>query len=276
MKTKSGKELHRVGIGTWGIASRVNTGVENKYGHVEAIHGNEPEEIAAIQYSLSKGQNHIDCAELYGAFYTDDVVGTAIAGHDREDLYIADKLWKTSIEDRRVRLTVERMLKKLQTNYIDLLYIHSPWDDVDWRMAIPQIDSLIGEGVVREFGVSNFTVEQMQVAMDIAKHPVAANQIHYNVIDQGNADTVFRDFCRAHDIQIVAYQPLKRTAVMESPIIQDIAQSHKATPSQVALAWLIQMGTLPIPKATSHEHIDENLGALEIQLTGEEIAALSP
>lgn len=128
MQTKSGKQLFPIGIGTWNIGGVFNPNTpEAKYKGAEPSYDNEVQEIEAIQYSIASGQNHIDCAELYGAFHTDEVVGKALGGLKREDLFIADKLWKTSVEQGLVRPTVEKMLEKLKIDYLDLLYIHAPW-----------------------------------------------------------------------------------------------------------------------------------------------------
>lgn len=274
MKTKSGKELFPVGIGTWLISGSYTLDESQKYRGAAPVYGNEETEIEALRYSVSKGQNHFDCAELYGAFYTDEVVGRAIAGLNREDIYIADKLWKTSVGAGQVRPTVQKMLEKLGTDYLDMLYIHSPWKEVDWKQAIPQIDELIDEGAVREFGVSNFTIDDMKVAQEIAKHPITANQVHYNVLNKSEVSEEFRQFCAQNNIQIVAYQPVKRREVLANEAVQRIAKSHNASPAQVALAWLIAKGTLPIPKATQKAHIDENVAAAELQLSAEDVAEL--
>ncbi len=273
LQTKSGKPLNPIGIGTWGIGSELDLDPRAKY-KAKPVHDNEEAEIEALQYSLSKGQNHIDCAELYGGFYTDEIVGRAIVDHPREDLFIADKLWKTSVGTGLVRPTVDQMLKKLGTSYIDLLYIHAPWPGVGWQEAIPQIDELIDAGIVRHFGVSNFTIEDMQKAQAIATYPIAANQMNFNVLYKDEVDQAFRDFCKRHDIQIVAYQPIKRREVLHNETITQIASAHNASAAQVALAWLVQLGMLPIPKATNKAHIDENLKATELQLTDDEIKEL--
>lgn len=275
LTTKSNKPLHPIGIGTWNISSRWEAGKEHeKYGGTKVVHGNETQEIEALRYSLSKGQNHIDCAELYGEFYTDEVVGRAIADTPRKDLFIADKLWKTSMTKGKVRPIVEQMLKKLGTDYLDLLYLHWPYPDGLWQEAIPQIDDLIDEGIVRHLGVSNFTIEQMQEAIQLAKHPVVANQMNFNVLYKDEVPPAFRDFCKQHDIVIVAYQPIKRQEVLRNDGVQKIAKSHGATPAQAALAWLLQVGALPIPKALTKAHIDDNLQAPKLQLTPEEMKIL--
>jgi 2,5-diketo-D-gluconate reductase B len=223
---------------------------------------------------MSKGQNHLDCAELYGGFYTDEVVGRAIAGRPREDLFIADKLWKSSVGKGLVRPAVAQMLTKLGTDYIDLLYIHAPWPEIDWKESIPQIDELIDEGTVRYLGVSNFTVDQMQTTMQIARHPVAANQMNFNVLYKDEVPETFRHFCKEHAIQLIAYQPIKRQEVLENKRVNAIASAHHATPAQVALAWLMQVGALPIPKATNTVHIDENLAAINVKLTDAAVKSL--
>lgn len=275
LQTKSGKQLHPIGIGTWNIGGTFTADPTAKYKGAEPNYEDEAAEIEAIRYSISKGQNHIDCAELYGAFHTDEVVGKAIAGLKREDLYIADKLWKTSIGKGLVRATVEQMLKKLGTDYLDMLYIHAPWDEVDWQEAIPQIDELIDEGIVRDFGVSNFTIADMEKTRAIAKHPILANQMNYNVLYKAEVSKEFHDFCKQHNVQIVAYQPIKRQEVLANETVQAIARAHNVTPAQVALAWLLQIGTLPIPKATNKVHIDENLKAIGLELTDEEMRKLT-
>lgn len=275
MKTESGKALFPIGIGTWSIGGTFTANPSAKYKGAEPNYDNEAAEIEAIRYSISKGQNHIDCAELYGAFHTDEVVGKAIAGLKREDLYITDKLWKTSVGKGLVRATVEQMLKKLGTNYLDMLYIHAPWAEVNWQEAIPQIDELIDEGIVREFGVSNFTVSDMEQAKKIAKHPIVANQMNYNVLYKKEVNQAFRDYCRENNIQIVAYQPVKRQEVLDSRAIQDIAKAHNATAAQVALTWLLAQGALPIPKAINKSHIDENIKAVEVHLSDQELELLN-
>lgn len=275
MKTKSGNELFPIGIGTWSIAGSFKADPDAKYKGAEPSYGNEEIEIEALRYSISKGQNHLDRAELYGAFYTDEVVGKAIVGLNREDIYISDKLWKTSIGTGLVRPTVEKMLEKLGTDYLDMLYIHAPWEGVNWQGAIPQIDALIDEGIVREFGVSNFTISDMDEAQKIAKHPIVANQMNYNVLYKDEVDEAFKDYCNQKNIQLVAYQPIKRQEVLENETIKTIAEAHNATPAQIALAWLLTQSALPIPKAVNKQHIDDNVAAIDIELSEKDIETLN-
>lgn len=277
LTTANGAAVHPIGIGTWNVASRVNLDLpDGRYRNIEPDPAGVEKAIEGICYSIERGQDHLDCAELYGAFFTDEVVGQAIAasGKDRADLFIADKLWKHSTAPGAVRPTVEQMLAKLRTDYLDLLYIHAPWPEVDWLAAVPQIDRLIEEGVVRGLAVSNFDVAQMQETLAVAEHPIAANQVHYNCLHRDEADEAFRAFCEEHDIAVVAYQPVERGEAVRHPVVREVAAHHRATPAQVAIAWLLQRGALPIPKALDPGHIDENLGALDVTLSTDDIARI--
>lgn len=261
LKTQSGQAVFPIGIGTWGIGGRR-----------ESEYGNEAEGAAAIRYALDQGQNFIDGAEMYGAGHTDDIIGEAIKGRIRGDLYIASKVWETHLGPGEVRPAVETVLKKLGTDYLDMLYIH--WPHEVWEGAVPQIDELIDEGLVRQFGISNFNLEQTKRALDLSKHPVAANQVRFSVLHKEDAPVELRKFCAENNIQVVAWRPVERADVMENETVKRIAAVHNVSPAQVALAWLLQHDVLPIPKATQKEHIEQNVAATQLQLTPEDMVEL--
>lgn len=263
LKTRSGKLLHPIGIGTWGFG-----------GTWEPVYGHEDEAIAVIRYSISKGQNHIDSAQIYGGGHTDEVIGQALKGLNRKDLFVTDKIWETNVATGKVRPAVEVMLKKLGTDYLDALYIHKPWTDFPWREAVPQIDKLIDEGVVRYFGVSNFNVPQMEETISLSKHPIVFNQLYFNVLHKQDVTKKTQEFCKSNGIQIIAYKPLEQGAVLENATVQAIAKKHKASPSQIALAWLIARQAFPIPQAKEELFIDQNLAAVDIKLLPEDLAQL--
>lgn len=262
-ETVSGKPVHPIGIGTWGIG-----------GTWETVRGNEQEGIDGIRYSVSRGQNHIDSGEIYGQGYTDEIIGHAIAGLPREDLYLSDKLWETSVDEGLVEPAVKKMLKKLKTDYLDLIYIHKPWDNFPWRKAIPQIDALIDKGIIRHFGASNLDVGQMKEVMRISKYPLVVSQLYFNVLNKIAVDDEVKAYCTENNIKIIAYRPLEQGKVFQNEIVKQIGIAHKASPSQVALAWLFAQGALPIPGATSKKFIDENLRALDLKLSSQELQDL--
>ena len=109
----------------------------------------------------------------------------------------------------------------------------------------------------------------------LARHPIVANQMNFNVLYKDEVSEVFKSYCKQNDIQIVAYQPIKRQEVLANTTIQQIASNHNATPAQIAIAWLIAQGALPIPKAINLNHIDENVMAVNVQLSENEILTLN-
>lgn len=263
IQTRSGKSVNPLGIGTWGIG-----------GAWESAPGNEAAEIEGLRYSISRALNHIDTGQVYGAWHTHDVIGQAIEGLSRADLYIGDKLWETNVAVGKVRPAVEEMLKRLGTDYIDLLCVHKPWEDFPWRKAVPQINELIDEGLVRQFGASNFNLAQLQETMGLSMHPIAVNHLHFNVLNKQEANPAMRDFCKKHGIQIVAYKPLERGAVLENEVVLAIAKARGATAAQVALAWLLHHEAWVIPRATEKDLIDQNIAAVELKLSPAEVKQL--
>lgn len=263
-QTTSGKTIFPIGIGTWGMG-----------GTWDKETGNEQQSVDAIRYSIAHGQNLIDSGEVYGAGYTDEIIGRAIKGLVREDLYITDKIWETSVGNGKVRPAVELMLKKLGTTYLDMLYIHKPWTDWPWREAISQIDQLIDEGLVREFGVSNFDITQLDEARRLAKHSIATNQLQYNLSYRTEVTDAMKDYCQKNGVEIVAYRPLAKGVILENQKLKDIADAKQATPAQIALAWLLAQGLTVIPMALDKRFIDENLKAVDIVLSQPDLDELS-
>lgn len=282
MRTLSGKPVYPVGVGTFGIAGRENPATAETlryvgYKNIEPVTGNEETEVDGLVTWLTSGANYLDTAELYGAGYTQTVVGRAIraAGIPRADLFISGNVWKSSYG--AVREAVEGMLERLGTDYLDVAGLHSPhtagWQVPGWESAIIAFRDLIAQGTVRGLSVSNFSPDHMTRAMEITGFPIKISQMGFSINYQREVTAEFRSFCVAHNIQIVAYQPLQPN-VIGNAAVRAVAIAHNATPAQVALAWTIQMGTLPITKTVTKERIRENLAAPEVQLTDDEIELL--
>lgn len=254
LRTKSGSLLHPIGIGTWG------------YGEYPLFSPGTQAEVEAIRYAIALGQNHIDTAEMYANGGAERIVGQAIRSANREDIFIASKLWKNHVAHGSVRPAVGAMLKRLGTGYLDMLYIHAPWFDAPWQDAILQIDQLIDEGMVRYFGVSNFNAAHLQEALSLSRHPIMVDQLHYSLTHQQEMTPELRNICAANSISIVAYMPLEKGEVLTTSSIREIASTYNAAPAQIALAWLLAQDVLPIPKALRKIHIDQNAKAKDIKL----------
>ena len=254
------RKVNPVGIGTWTM--------ENTAQDREKC-------LSALRYSMSLGQDHIDTAEMYGSGGAEEVVGTALSEVDRDSVYLASKLWRDSCRRDRVKPAVEAMLLRLGTPYLDLLYIHAAWRDIDLAGTIGAMGELVDAGLVKALGLSNFQLDELKNAMTMSSHPFVALQNHYNVIYKTEVPPQLLEYCRDNAITMVAYQPVERGLVYDNKTVTRIASARAITPGQVAIAWLLQQdGVVTIPKATAHAHIDDNLAALSVQLTPAEIAEL--
>ncbi len=261
--TKSGKAIKPIGIGTWGIGGTWQKEV-----------GNEQESIELIKYAISRGQNHIDSGQIYGGGYTDEIIGEAINDLRREDLLLSDKLWETNVENGKAEIAVDEMLKKIRTDYLDILYIHKPWENYPWRDAIPQINDLIDKNKVRYFAVSNFNLEQLKEAVKLSRHRIVANQLHYNILNKTEINQEMFNFCSNNDIRIIAYKPLERTGVLDNKTLLRISKKYKSTPAQIAIAWILKKGMWTIPGLSSNEFIEDNLKSININLSQNDVEIL--
>jgi len=241
--------IPRIGFGTWRLSGR------------------DCEE--AVADALAAGYRHLDTASMYGN-ESDVGRGLRASGVDRSEVFLATKVWPDDLAPDRVRASLERSLRALDTDYVDLFLIHWPNPRIPLPETLDAMTALRDEGRTREIGVSNFTSPQFREALDLA--PVIVNQVEYHVyLDQ----SALLEVCRERDVELTAYRPLGKGQVTSDPVIAEIAASHGATPAQVALAWLVdQEGVSAVPKASSPERRRENLGALRLELSADERAAI--
>jgi len=169
-----------------------------------------------------------------------------------------------------MRAQIEESLRRLRTETIDLYYLHRVDPETPLEESLGTIAEYREAGKINEVGVSAVDVEQIEAAREVV--PIAAVQNHYNVAERSLEDVV--DYCEQNGIVFVPYYPLKGGG---PPALAEIAQSHHASPEQIALAWLLRRSPvmLPIPGTLSIEHLRENLGALEIELTDNEFDVLA-
>ncbi len=267
-KTLNNFEVNPIGIGTWKIGGAFYDGTRIDY----ADYDHDEESIEAIKYSIEKGQNHIDTAQIYGSGHSEEIVGKAIKRYDRTNLFIASKIWQSHLKRSAVPFAVEAMLRRLDTPYLDMLYVHNAWDIEPMESYISGMCDALDRGLTRSIAVSNFTLEKLEQATNISKHPIIANQVHYSVLTRQNVDNGMQEYCKKNNIMIVAYKPVERGVLNdEKGVLSNLAQKYNATPSQLSIAWLIsQDNTITIPKAVQKKHIDENLGALTLEITEED------
>ncbi len=231
------------------------------------------QEAAALRLGIELGMTLIDTAEMYGSGGAEEIVREAAQGL-RDRLFIVSKVYPHNASRDGVAAACERSLKRLGTDHIDLYLLH-------WRGSIPLAETLEGfrrlerDGKIRHHGVSNFDRRDIAEWAALAGgETVAADQVLYNLSTRGPEWDLI-PWCRERGIAIMAYTPLGQGRMLARRELAEIAGHHGATPAQVSLAWLLrQDGVIVIPKASRLEHVRENRGALEIELTADDLAAL--
>jgi len=231
----------------------------------------DPEQCAeSVHTALEAGYRHVDTAQIYE---NETAVGEGIARADvdRDEIFLATKIWTRNLAPDDVIETAEASLDRLGVDSVDLLYVHWPAHAYDPEATMSAFEDLLDRGWIDRIGVSNFTPEQVREASAALDTGIFANQVEMHPY---LPQTELRDFADDLDIEIVAYSPLARGAVLDDPTIAEIADAHDASPAQVAIAWAREKGVTPIPKATSEAHIRDNLGALDLDLTPGDVAAI--
>lgn len=225
----------------------------------------------SVRRALEVGYRHVDTAQSYG---NEDAVGEGLqrASVDRDDVFVATKLSTRNLSRDDVLETARESAARLGVETIDLLYVHWPLRTYEPTETLPALDQLREAGVIRRVGLSNFEPDQLDEAIEILDAPVFAHQVELHpMLPQDR----LREYAIADDHWLVAYSPVAKGEVADVPALVEIAGAHDATPFQVSLAWLLaQDPVVPIPKATSEAHIRENFGALELELTADELARI--
>jgi diketogulonate reductase-like aldo/keto reductase len=223
----------------------------------------------AVADALAAGYRHIDTAAMYD---NEEDVGRGLraAGVDRADVWVTTKVWTDAMEPEPLRASLERSLRRLELDHVDLLLIHWPSREVPLERTLAAMTALREAGRTREIGVSNFPSALFQEALDLA--PVIVNQVEYHPFL--SADAVL-EVCEQHDVELTAYRPLAKGKVADEPVIREIAEAHGKTPAQAALRWLIEQPRVSaVPKASSPGRRRENLDVFDFELSPEEHARI--
>lgn len=252
-----------------------------------------------IRTAIKNGYRRIDCAPVY---FNEDVIGDALLqvlkeddDIQRDDLYLVSKLASPFHRQEHVELALRKTLNDLQTDYLDLYLIHWPvafkyvdidptkrgfdnediddsagGDNIDPTVSVKEtwsaMERLVEKGLVREIGVSNFSVSLLHELLCDASVKPKVNQVEIHPYLQ---QTKLLKYCQARGIQVQAYSPLGTLGykesgepiVLEDPVLKRIAAQHDVTVAQVCIAWVLQRGCSVVTKSTSDKHQQENLQA---------------
>ncbi|MGL5938927.1 MAG: aldo/keto reductase [Waterburya sp.] len=255
LQLKSGREIPILGQGTWRMGEKASQ---------------KQAEIDALKLGLDLGMTLIDTAEMYGEGGAEKVVAEAIAGR-REEVYLVSKFYPYNASYQGVINACARSLSRLKTDYLDLYLLH-------WRGSIPLSETLEGlqylkqAGKILDYGVSNFDKDDLEEGISLSGgDAIATNQVLYNLMRRG-IEWDLLPWCKERNIPIMAYSPVEQKAFVNHPKLKAIALQHNATPTQIALNWLLrQDNVISIPKATNLDHVRENSAALDITLTAEDL-----
>jgi 2,5-diketo-D-gluconate reductase B len=230
---------------------------------------------SAVLKAIEIGYRLIDTAQMYK---NEEAVGAAISkcGLPREELIVATKVAVFNYKPEKVFKSTEASLKKLGLKYVDILYVHWPAKLFGYKASttLKAFSQLVDDGKVRHIGVSNFTPPLLDEAIAVCKEygkTIVANQVEHHPLLQQKQ---MRDYLAKHDMYLVAYSPLVRGKAMEMERLEAIAKRHGVSVAQVALAWEMGHGAIPIPKATSEAHIKDNFAAQSLKLDAEDIKSI--
>ena len=267
-----GSKMPRLGQGTW------------QMGEDDA---QSEREVQGLRYGIRKGLRLIDTAEMYADGKAENITGNAIRAFDREELYLVSKVYPQNANRHRIYSSLERSLKLLGTDYLDLYLLH--WrEDADLAEVVYCMEDLKRRGRIRRWGVSNFDVEDME---DLWKVPdgknCCTNQILYNLGCRGIEYDLI-PWQRAHQIPFMAYSPVgqagalttqdgvSKQALLTDHNVLEVAAKKGISVVQLLLAFVLRQPDMTaIPKAVGEAHIDENIAALQILLTEEDIEQIS-
>ncbi len=226
----------------------------------------------ACLVALKNGYRHIDTAHAYG---NESGVGTAVkeSGIPREEIWITSKLWPSEYGEGITMQAIDKMLARLQTTYIDLLYVHQPVGD--FVGAWKDMEKAVESGKVRALGISNFddSDEAFHAIVDNMKIKPAVMQIECHPYAQRND---IREKVKPYGIAIECWYPLGHgdKNLLSDPVIAKIAEAHNKSIAQIILRWHIQEGLSVIPGATNPDYIKENISIFDFTLSDNEMATM--
>lgn len=221
--------------------------------------------------ALEVGYRSIDTAQSY---FNEEEVGSAMkkSGIPREEIFLTSKVWVEHYGYEETRKSVEESLRKLQTDYLDLMLLHQPFND--YYGAYRALEDLYEEGKMRAIGVSNFYPDRLVDLASFTRIPPMVNQIETHVLNQRTED---HEWMGKYHVAHEAWAPFGegRGGLFDNEVLKQIGEKYSKTPAQVMLRWNIQRGVIVLPKSTHKERMIQNLDVFDFMLTDEDMSAIA-
>ncbi|MGM9554261.1 MAG: aldo/keto reductase [Faecousia sp.] len=221
--------------------------------------------------ALKVGYRHIDTAQSY---FNEEEVGSAIrkSGVPREEIFLTTKVWIEHYGYEQTKASVAESLRKLKTDYLDLVLLHQPFADAygAWRA----LEELYEEGKIRAIGISNFYADRMVDFAAFHRIKPMVNQMETHIFNQ---QTRLKEWADKYGIRLEAWAPFGegRRGTFDNPVISQIGEKYGKTTAQVMLRWNIQRGVVVIPKSTHIERMQENFDVFDFTLSEEDMTAIA-
>ncbi|NGX55118.1 MAG: putative oxidoreductase [Chlamydiae bacterium] len=221
----------------------------------------------AVRTALEIGYRHIDTAHLYDNHKD---IREAMRGFPREQLFLTSKFLPSHLENETIAKSCDRALQELGIDYLDLFLIHYPDRELPMKPMAQELERLKEKGKIRAWGVSNFTVRHLKDMLEWGFSP-AANQVEFHPYLYQRE---LLEYCNKQNIRLIAYRSLGKGALVADPLVEQIAESHGKTITQILLRWAIEKEIPVIPKASSKKHLEENFAIFDFKLKKADVEKL--
>ncbi|MGG6894883.1 aldo/keto reductase [Rhizobium sp. BR 315] len=227
--------------------------------------------VQLISEALRAGFRHVDTAQIYG---NETEVGEGIlrSGLRRADVFVTTKVWVANYSNDNFAQSVDESLKKLNTDYVDLLLLHWPNAATPLADQIGLLNETVKQGKARHIGVSNFNRSLIAQAVTLSDRPLVANQFEFHpFLDQDLMMTATRGV----GMTIIAYCAMAVGRVFHDPTLMRIAESHGRSISQIVLRWLVQQGVVALSRSSRADRIRDNVEVFDFELTSAEMSEIA-
>ncbi len=262
---KTGRRLSEIGMGTYYDPLWIAAAYAGWRRGARA-------KIEAIEAGFDAGMTLVDTAEIYRS---ERLVAEAVRHRKRDEVFLATKVWSNHLHRDALVRAFEKSLGRLGTSYIDLYQVHFPNSRVPIAETMKAMEELVGRGKLMHIGVSNFSLRELEEACSaLSKSEVSSVQLDYSLIHRDVERDVL-PFCEKQGISLLAYYPLGHGRLVSNEKLARVGEEHGKTAAQTALRWLARkQGVFPIPRASRADHVVQNAGASDWELSEEEAARL--